>query len=63
MSGLIIIPLIGFKIVVDNPSNQQLFLFGRLVIIVIIVDLTSDGSLQLEQTGINCHMSTILASV
>ena len=31
-------PLIDFKIVVDNPSNPQLFLFGRLVIIVIIVD-------------------------
>ena len=38
VSGLIIIHLIDFKIVVDNPSNPQLFLFGRLVIIVIIVD-------------------------
>ena len=37
-SGLIIIPLIDFKIAVDNPLNLQLFLFGRLVIIVIIVD-------------------------
>ena len=38
VSGLIIIPLIDFKILVDNPSNPQLFLFGRLVIIFIIVD-------------------------
>ena len=38
MSGLIIIPLIDFKIFVDNPSNPQLFLVCRLVIIVVIVD-------------------------